>query len=178
MNNKSIPEAAFFLLASTLLLYYCARPAFSSKNTGKASLDKAKSEKGAMPEMPSGFTVADQHSLALLTEKMQGGLYKEPALSVARIAEEIRVPEHRLRALINTYLGYRNISQFLNEYRIAEAKSRLSDVSQRHVPILTIAMEAGYVSLRPFNRAFKEQTAQTPSEFRAHHLSDAVGEPE
>jgi AraC-like DNA-binding protein len=39
------------------------------------------------------------------------------------------------------------------------------------VPILTIALDAGFQSLGPFNRAFKSQAGMTPSEFRRLQLS-------
>jgi AraC-like DNA-binding protein len=34
------------------------------------------------------------------------------------------------------------------------------------VPVLTIAMDAGFQSIGPFNRAFKAATDLTPTEFR------------
>jgi len=34
------------------------------------------------------------------------------------------------------------------------------------VPVLTLALDAGFNSLGPFNRAFKAATGLTPSEFR------------
>lgn len=40
----------------------------------------------------------------------------------------------------------------------------------RNTPVLTLAMELGYGSLGPFNRAFKERTGLTPTEFRTQSL--------
>ncbi|MFM9852583.1 MAG: helix-turn-helix domain-containing protein, partial [Sphingomonadaceae bacterium] len=54
-----------------------------------------------------------------------------------------------------------------NGYRLSEVKAALRDPSQREVPILTIALDAGFGSLAPFNRAFREAEGCTPSEFRA-----------
>jgi len=71
-----------------------------------------------------------------------------------------------LRRLINQRLGYRNFNVFLNEHRIAEAKAALADPRQAEVPVITIAMDAGFQSLGPFNRAFKATTGVTPSEYR------------
>jgi AraC-like DNA-binding protein len=34
------------------------------------------------------------------------------------------------------------------------------------VPVLTIAMDSGFQSLGPFNRAFKADTGLTPTEYR------------
>ena len=72
----------------------------------------------------------------------------------------------RLRRLINQRLGYRNFNVFLNNHRIEEAKAALADPSQAEVPVITIAMDAGFQSLGPFNRAFKATTGVTPTEYR------------
>ena len=68
--------------------------------------------------------------------------------------------------LINQQLGYRNFNVFLNNYRIEEAKAALADPTQAEVPVTTIAMDAGFQSLGPFNRAFKATTGVTPTEYR------------
>jgi AraC-like DNA-binding protein len=34
------------------------------------------------------------------------------------------------------------------------------------VPVLTIALDAGFQSIGPFNRAFKTETGLTPTEYR------------
>ncbi len=95
-----------------------------------------------------------------------GAIHREPGLSIGSLAERLGVPEHRLRGLINQRLGYRNFSAFLNHHRIAEAKLWLADPARVDLPILTMAMDLGYGSLAPFNRAFREETGVAPSEFR------------
>jgi AraC-like DNA-binding protein len=42
------------------------------------------------------------------------------------------------------------------------------------VPVLTIALDAGFSSLGPFNRAFKADTGLTPTEYR--RLNSGIGE--
>jgi AraC-like DNA-binding protein len=76
-----------------------------------------------------------------------------------------------LRRLINQALGHRNFNSFVNRYRIAEAKAALCDPQQAEVPVLTIALDAGFSSLGPFNRAFKAETGMTPTEFRRASLA-------
>jgi AraC-like DNA-binding protein len=53
---------------------------------------------------------------------------------------------------------------------LGDATQALSDPTQRAVPISTIALDAGFQSLGPFNRAFKAETGVTPSEFRERAL--------
>lgn len=101
-----------------------------------------------------------------LLQIMAEGAWSEAGIAIGNLAERLGVPEHRLRALINRRLGHRNFSAFLNTYRIAAAKARLSDPAHVAIPVLTIAMDLGYGSLAPFNRAFRETTGQTPTDFR------------
>lgn len=103
---------------------------------------------------------------ARVTEAMAGAVHHESGLTIGVLAERLGVPEHRLRSLINQRLGYRNFSAFLNHHRIADAKAWLADPARVDLPVLTIAMDLGYGSLAPFNRAFRENTGQSPSEFR------------
>lgn len=97
--------------------------------------------------------------------------YRQEGLAIGALAARLDVPEHRLRQAINEGLGYRNFNAFLNRYRIEDARLALSDVTQREVPVLTIAMDAGFQSIGPFNRAFKAETGVTPTEFRREALS-------
>ncbi|MGY3407221.1 AraC-like DNA-binding protein/multisubunit Na+/H+ antiporter MnhB subunit [Bradyrhizobium sp. GM5.1] len=97
--------------------------------------------------------------------------YRQEGLAIGALAARLDVPEHRLRQAINEGLGYRNFNAFLNRYRIEDARLALSDVTQRDVPVLTIAMDAGFQSIGPFNRAFKAETGMTPTEFRREALS-------
>lgn len=97
-------------------------------------------------------------------------VYRQEGLTIGGLAARLDLPEYRLRQAINEGLGYRNFNAFLNRYRIDEAKAALSDPGQRDVPVLTIAMDAGFQSIGPFNRAFKAETGLTPTEFRRDAL--------
>lgn len=97
--------------------------------------------------------------------------FLDPDLSIGKLAERVGAPEHQLRVLINASMGHRNFRAFVNEYRIAAIKAELAEPEKAALPILTIAMDAGFASLSAFNRAFKEQTGKTPSEWRDEALA-------
>lgn len=99
--------------------------------------------------------------------------YRSEDLSIARLADHLGVPEYRLRRLINQRLGHRNFNAFINGYRLAEVRAALADPAQREVPVLTLALDAGFQSIGPFNRAFKALTGLTPTEFRRQALADS-----
>jgi AraC-like DNA-binding protein len=117
-------------------------------------------EPQAADEQETALLAALHH---LMTEQKA---YREEGLSVAALAAKLDIPDYRLRRLINQRLGHRNFSTFVNGFRLAEAMEALADPGQDAVPILTIALDAGFQSIGPFNRAFRAGTGMTPSEFR------------
>jgi AraC-like DNA-binding protein len=109
----------------------------------------------------------DPKALAALERVMAvERIYRQEGLSIGILAVRLKLPEYRLRQLISQRLGYRNFNAYLNHYRVEDAKVGLADPTQAEVPILTIAMDAGFQSLRAFNRAFRAETGMTPSEYR------------
>jgi AraC-like DNA-binding protein len=111
--------------------------------------------------------VADQRLVdALMRLMADERIYRHDNITIGTLATKLSVPEYKLRRLINQRLGYRNFNVFLNNHRIEEAKAALADPSQAEVPVITIAMDAGFQSLGPFNRAFKATTGVTPTEYR------------
>lgn len=123
-------------------------------------------------DTPNTLSLTEQGWLQALRDHMEAECgYRDCELTIGSLGEQLSIPEHQLRRLINKHLGYRNFNDFLNRYRIGEAAKRLAEPEQERLPILTIALEVGYGSLTPFNRAFKGQYQQTPSEYRRQALS-------
>src|SRR5262249_23323531 len=109
-----------------------------------------------------------------LTERLQQLLeveqvFREEGLTIAVLAERLSVHEYKVRQLINARLGFKNFNAFLHHYRITEACRALGDPAKAHLGVAQVAYEVGYRSLGPFNKAFKETTGRTPSEFRAKY---------
>jgi AraC-like DNA-binding protein len=121
------------------------------------------------PADPAEERLAEALQRAMLHERA----YRSEDLSIATLAARLSVPEYRLRRLINRRLGHRNFNAYVNGFRLDEARAALSDPAQRDLPILTIALEAGFQSIGPFNRSFKTLTGLTPSDFRKQKLADS-----
>jgi len=170
IEHYLLPVQAFAILGVTLFLHW--QMAGDSGTDLFAFAPAGGVPPQALPRGPEPITPEDMHDLRALEGVMAEKIWLEPGLTIARLAECAGLPEHRLRRLINQHLGYRNFSDYLNHHRIGAAKERLGSVEERHLPILTIAMELGYQSLGPFNRAFKERTGVTPTEFRRQALAD------
>jgi AraC-like DNA-binding protein len=135
----------------------------------------------ALSRSPSGQLAPDSttdpedervaQALQRLMEEAQ--VYREEGLSVATLAARLRVPEYRLRRVINQRLGHRNFNAYVNGLRLEQACKALADPALRHVPVLSIALDAGFQSIGPFNRAFKAAMGVTPTDYRRHKLADS-----
>lgn len=101
-------------------------------------------------------------------------LWEREGLTLSQMAQALDTQEHRLRSAINQGMGHRNFSSFINGYRIARAKELLSNPSLPERTVLSVAYDVGFASLGPFNRAFREATGQTPTEYRQAALSLVV----
>jgi len=131
------------------------------------------------PRPPSASVLEASGANPLLLARLQAlmdeeKLYRDQDLSVARLAGRLAVPEYLLRRLIHDRLGCRNFAAFVNEYRLREVCERLSDPALDRRPILTLALEAGFGSIGPFNRIFRDRYGMTPTEFRARKSPAAV----
>lgn len=121
-------------------------------------------------ENPGSPAAADDQEDVLLARlgrlMEEEKVYRQEGFGVSALVAALDVPEYRLRRLINQRLGHRNFSSFVNGYRLAEATAALADPAQAEVPVLTIALDAGFQSIGPFNRAFKAHTGMTPTAYR------------
>lgn len=124
---------------------------------------------------PGDIDPEERAALSRLQHLMENEkAYREEGMDVAALAARLNLPQYRLRRLINQRLGHRNFNSFINGYRLAEAAAALADPTQAEVPVLTIALDTGFQSIGPFNRAFKAHTGMTPTDFRRDRLARAT----
>jgi AraC-like DNA-binding protein len=110
----------------------------------------------------------EQELVERLQELMtRDAAYRDAAIAIAPLAARLGITEKKLRELINGRLGFRNFSSFVNAFRVEEVRRRLLDPREDEVPILTMALDAGFGSVVAFNRAFKDKHGLTPSAYRA-----------
>jgi AraC-like DNA-binding protein len=118
-----------------------------------------KYQKTALPESKTK-TYLEKLLRLLETEKP----FLNPELKLSNLAEKLDILPNHLSQVINAELG-KNFFDFINEYRITEAKNRLRNPQYGHYSILAIALEVGFNNKASFNRVFKKHTGMTPSDF-------------
>lgn len=135
--------------------------------TERLTFENIQSIEPAAPQINPKDRAAHEQLIGLMEDEKY---YREQGLTIRILSDKMRVPEHQLRVLINQGMGYRNFTAFLNSYRLREAKEMLADPAKARLPVLTIAMDVGFNSLAPFNRAFKSQEGVTPTAYRSQAL--------
>ena len=98
-------------------------------------------------------------------------LYREPELNIVDVANRMHVPRHHITHILNEKMG-NNFYSFINNYRIEEAKQRLSDPKYYNLTVLAIGFDAGFNSKSSFNTLFKKHVGLTPSEYRKKSINN------
>ncbi|GEM_PF-2028841 len=98
----------------------------------------------------------------LSTSMAENELFRDEELSLNSLASSISVSENHISETLSQFLNT-NFFQFVNSYRVEEAKQLLVNTDML---VLTIAETVGFKSKSTFNTAFKNTTSVTPTTFR------------
>ncbi len=90
-------------------------------------------------------------------------VFKDPELTLDKLAEEIDCPGRHVSQIINEQLN-QNFFDFVNRYRIEDAKKLIREKPE--YTLLAVAYESGFNSKSSFNASFKKYSGQTPSEYK------------
>ncbi len=108
-------------------------------------------------------TVEIARQLIELMDSVKPHLNQE--LTLMELAAKLSVSPHNLSQVFNCEIR-KSFFDFINEYRVQEAKKLLSSPQYSHYSILGIALDAGFNSKSAFYTAFGKHAGMTPSEFR------------
>ncbi len=108
-----------------------------------------------------------QPELALsVDDAIRGGqIYMDPDITLDKLAESLKILPRDLSSLINRHFGI-NFYEFINRYRIEEAKRMLTSEKYRATTITDIYLKVGFNSKSVFYTFFKKLEGMTPSQCR------------
>lgn len=109
--------------------------------------------------------VESQYLETLITFMNDKKPYLDFELTLQKLSVKTKIPEKELSLLINHHLG-KHFFDFINEYRINDAKKLLQAPSKKDLTVLEILYEVGFNSKSSFYSAFKKATNQTPTQYR------------
>ena len=107
------------------------------------------------------------HAVTLKRLMREEQLYLRPELRLSDLVARLPISEAATRQLIHDEFGQGHFRSFLNQYRIKHAQELIRAPEHQTSKLIAIAFDSGFASLASFQRAFKRETGQTASEWRA-----------
>ncbi|MGO8503863.1 helix-turn-helix domain-containing protein [Rhizobium leguminosarum] len=108
-------------------------------------------------------TTEDKETIATVDALMEAKkLYRDANLNLDRLARKAGIPARQISTAINRAMD-KNVSQYVNDYRIGEA-CRLLAATQKSVT--EVMFEVGFQTKSNFNREFRRVTDMTPLAWR------------
>jgi AraC-like DNA-binding protein len=120
-------------------------------------------------EGEQGRQINPEHIARIRSVMETGKLFLNPRLTLEEFSEHVQLPPRAVSAAINRCLN-QNFHEFVNRYRVEEARRILVEPDNRMRQILDVAIMAGFNSKATFNRFFNKFSGLTPSQYREKHL--------
>lgn len=92
-------------------------------------------------------------------------VYRDEKISIQSLAKQLSIPPYQLSQLLNEELN-QSFPDFINSYRIEEAKEILTGPGGEEKKNVTVAFDVGFNSVAAFYRAFKKFTGMTPQQYK------------
>jgi len=174
-------EKAFTLVGiclSTMVIafgFYGFRQTAIFTNTDLQKISRLSTNSTTTPNAlysKSGLTIEKIKNLAnRLTEHMEiEKPFLNENLNLSLLAEKSEISQSHISQVINQHFQM-HFYDFINRYRVEEAKKKLSSPDFDHLSVLGIAFDCGFKSKSSFNRYFKKYTGISPSEFKKNNTN-------
>lgn len=161
---------------AALLTYYLAIAGYLRSESIKLEFTSAEAQEDS-PIVLTGSTEIEDRKALLKEEELRKWKdrlkrvmamkkpYLNPQVTLVGLSKELGISSNLLSFVINS--GFeKNFNDFINEYRIAEVKAKLSSTASQNLTLLGIAFACGFNSKATFNRAFKKFTGLSPKEYQ------------
>jgi AraC-like DNA-binding protein len=123
-----------------------------------------------LQEMTLPVPSLKQHEIDGIAERLRSLMeiekpYLEPNLTLPELAQKLGILRNQLSYVINNRFGT-SFYDFINRYRVEEAKRIISDQNKASFNMLNIGMNVGFSSKTAFNVNFKKFTSMPPSIYK------------
>lgn len=97
-------------------------------------------------------------------------LFLKQNLNIDEFSKRINLPVKEVSAVINKHYGT-NFFEFMNSYRVEEAKRLLGDSQHADMTVMDVLLHAGFNSKSAFHRFFNRLVGMSPTEYRKQHIN-------
>ena len=166
LAQLDVPDIALHIYGTLVILFIGLRGLTQTEIFGRENIPEEAPKAGPKYERSSLTREQAEKAEKLLLAVMENDkLYLDEELSLRTLSEKAGLPSAHVSQVLNDRLK-RNFYDFVNGFRVEEAKRILRDPRRRDQKILGIAFDTGFASKVAFNRVFKKYTGMTPSEYK------------
>ncbi len=126
------------------------------------------------PELAKDVKVDEKLTDSAIQKVQQGmetqKLFLKQNLNIEEFSKRIHLPVKEVSAVINKHYGT-NFFEFMNSYRVEEAKRLLGDSQHAEMTVMDVLLHAGFNSKSAFHRFFNRLVGMSPTEYRKQHLN-------
>jgi len=177
LSYQKMAGGFFFVLTLTvfLLLAFIIFMLFKALRNPEifALLEEKEVQEAAQSIKYASSPLPDTEKTLILAKLQQYMLtqkpYLEPELTLDKLAAQTAVKPKILSQVINELLQ-QNFFEFINSYRLQEAKRLLTNPADKKITVLEVMYEVGFNSKSSFNTLFKKDTGLTPSDFKRQNM--------
>lgn len=168
-----LPDLRLLFLSLTLLIYWisyriiAASALFAVPEKPVVALKVQNQPKYAHSSLkPEEADRIETHLHKLMGQEK---LYLEPELTIDTLAAKLSTSRHHLSQVLNERLK-KTYADYVNDFRLEEARQRLSNQAHFRFTIAAIALDSGFNSVSSFNELFRRRYGTTPSKYREPFL--------
>lgn len=134
----------------------------------KVSSIKMKPSASAKPD--SLEDVSHEEISGIDQKMLEERIYRDSEINFDRLAQTLGIAQKKLSKILKHHYQM-NFYEFINRFRIEDAKAMLEDPQYNNLTIVDIYCEVGFNSKSVFNTLFKAKVGTTPSQYRQQQQS-------
>ncbi|SFR52547.1 Helix-turn-helix domain-containing protein [Robiginitalea myxolifaciens] len=146
-----------FFIGLSVLTYWLGLSGFNRRNQKIKSITHSAEEQKLFADLEKKLNAA-------MREEQ---LFKDPELSLSRLAEHLGIKSYLLSRCLNEYRS-ESFTDYVNTFRTQELQRLLQDPEKDKFTLLSLAYEAGFNSKSSFNRAIRKHLGVTPNQLRSN----------
>lgn len=164
------PDVRLFFITLTVLIYWISYKVVSQPELFTPSIARPVIElkvENTPKYSHSGLKPGESEKIAsTLNAAMQKDkLFLDSSLTIDSLAVKLKISRHHLSQVLNERFN-QTYFEFINNHRLEESCTRLSNPKFAHYTIAAVALDSGFSSVSNFNEVFKRRYGVTPSKFR------------
>ena len=160
--NYIIPFISYDIVWAVISVFIYVIGYYSLKEPVLFRIPLQKEKTNVQTRITQTQTAALEKELDYLMEKEK--MFLKPDLTLGELSEKLNTSTHNVSWYLNNVLNS-NFYDYINRYRVQEFLTRIENNQHYNHTIFAISLDVGFNSKSTFNKAFKQEMKDTPTNY-------------